>query len=85
MGGAALIVEFRRSREVYDGFIAAMAATRSRDPAVSAAATKVLIKASHSAWPVASNSRNVRTRDMDQSTAANADAGARSISAFDRG
>ncbi len=36
-------------------------------------------KAMHSAFPVASNSRNDRTRDRDQSMAATTDGGERSI------
>ena len=66
----------------YNGFIAWISDTTTGPFASDAAATIVSTKAMHSAFPVASNSRNDRTRDMDQSMAATADAGERSISFF---
>ncbi len=73
------------ARNAYDGRMAWISDTLTGGFARGAAATIVSVKAQHSALPVASRSRNDRTRDIDQSIDATIGAGQPSINLFARG
>ena len=83
-GAAAAVADFRYSNALvrpparvraYSGFMASICGTLTGDFARGAASTIASIRAQHSAFPVANNVRNDRTRDMDQSKAATIYAG----------
>jgi hypothetical protein len=68
-----------------DGFIAWISSKSTGGAAFGAANTISAIRAMHSAFPVANNSRNERMRDMNQSIAATITFGLSAIRRLDLG